>query len=117
MRILGLDGGISSIGWTIVDIESKKAQGHIVSADSWMFHSPEETAQSGPKLKNAERRGYRGQQHVIRRRQQRLDKLRWLLGCYDLISTTIRIPTAMRMRWRGPGWTHGNCALLPLSVF
>ncbi len=77
MRILGVDGGIASTGWAIVDIgESDGAVSKIVAAGSRTFESPEESTKSGPKLKNADRRMFRGQRRVIRRRAQRMAKIR-----------------------------------------
>ncbi len=79
MRILGIDGGIASTGWAMVDISETEADGRVVAAGSRTFESPEEPSQTGPKLKNADRRMYRGQRRVVRRRAQRMAQIRQLL--------------------------------------
>ncbi|MBA4204328.1 MAG: type II CRISPR RNA-guided endonuclease Cas9 [Polymorphum sp.] len=81
MRILGIDGGISSIGWAVVDLESHR----IVAAGTRMFDSPEEATKSGPKLKNADRRLFRGQRRTIRRRAKRMADIRKLFHASGLL--------------------------------
>jgi CRISPR-associated endonuclease Csn1 len=78
MRVLGIDGGIASTGWAVVEISETEAGGHVLAAGSRTFESPEEASQTGPKLKNAERRLYRGQRRVVRRRAQRMAQIRKL---------------------------------------
>lgn len=90
MRFLGLDGGIASVGWAIIDIEPKERIGQIVAAGTWMFESPEEPTQSGPKLKNADRRMFRGQRKVVRRRAQRMAAIRALFVTQRLIANADR---------------------------
>jgi CRISPR-associated endonuclease Csn1 len=80
MRVLGVDGGIASVGWAVIDIEPEERTGQIVAAGTWMFESPEEPTQSGPKLKNADRRMYRGQRRVVHRRAQRMRAIRTLFA-------------------------------------
>lgn len=81
MRILGIDGGISSIGWAVVDLENQR----IVAAGTRMFDSPEEATKSGPKLKNADRRLFRGQRRTNRRRAQRMAEIRKLFNASGLL--------------------------------
>lgn len=90
MRILGVDGGIASVGWAVIDIESEERIGQIVAAGTWMFESPEEPTQSGPKLKNADRRMFRGQRKVVRRRAQRMASIRALFAAKGLIESADR---------------------------
>jgi CRISPR-associated endonuclease Csn1 len=78
MRVLGIDGGIASTGWSVIEISEFEAAGRVVAAGSRTFESPEEPSQTGPKLKNAERRLYRGQRRVVRRRAQRMAQIRQL---------------------------------------
>jgi len=85
MRVLGIDGGIASTGWAIVEISEVEAAGSVIAAGSRTFESPEEPSQNGPKLKNAERRLYRGQRRVVRRRAQRMAKIRALFHQAGLI--------------------------------
>ncbi|MCV6600943.1 MAG: type II CRISPR RNA-guided endonuclease Cas9 [Cohaesibacter sp.] len=88
MRILGLDGGIASVGWAIVDFNLDARLGVIVKCGTRMFHSPEGQSSSGtPVLKNAERRANRSQRKVIRRRRQRMSELRNLLKDHGLLKT------------------------------
>lgn len=86
MRILGVDGGIASVGWTVAEIEPARREGQIVAAGTWMFESPEEPTQSGPKLKNADRRVFRGQRRVVHRRARRMRDIRLLFRDQGLIA-------------------------------
>ena len=95
MRVLGIDGGIASCGWAVVDIDPDLRSGTIVASGTWMFNSPEENTKSGPRLKNADRRLYRGQRRVVRRRAQRMSAIRRLLMEQGLI------PDANRDALRG----------------
>lgn len=85
MRILGIDGGIASTGWAVVEISESEAAGRVVAAGSRTFESPEEPSQTGPKLKNADRRMYRAQRRVVRRRAQRMALIRQLFHQSGLI--------------------------------
>ncbi|MGI2034681.1 type II CRISPR RNA-guided endonuclease Cas9 [Rhizobium panacihumi] len=84
MRILGLDVGIASIGWSILDIihggGPQAMQGRIVAAGTWMFDPPEEKSQTGSKLKSEIRRVIKGQRRVIKRRRQRMNEVRRILA-------------------------------------
>jgi CRISPR-associated endonuclease Csn1 len=89
MRVLGLDGGIASIGWALIEFESagksEQAGGRIVDAGTWMFDAPEETSQTGAKLKSEMRRTFRGQRRVVRRRRQRMSEVRRILAHHGLL--------------------------------
>ena len=86
MRIIGLDGGIASIGWAIIDLDPKDRSGAILACGTRMFNSPEGQDRSGPFLKNADRRTHRGQRKVIRRRRQRMTKIRTLFKDNGLLA-------------------------------
>ena len=49
MRVLGLDGGIASIGWALIEISAADgaSDGRIIDAGTWMFDAPEEKSQTG----------------------------------------------------------------------
>jgi CRISPR/Cas system Type II protein with McrA/HNH and RuvC-like nuclease domain len=60
MRVLGLDVGIASIGWALIEIDDiggeEGARGEILAAGVWKFDSPEEKTQNGSRLKSEIRR-------------------------------------------------------------
>jgi len=72
-RVLGLDIGIGSCGWAVIET----APWEIVASGSRCFEVPE--LAKNKKLTNAVRRKARGQRKVIRRRRQRLEDVRGLL--------------------------------------
>ena len=91
MRILGLDGGIASIGWAIIDLDADQDEGRIAACGTRMFNAPEGQSSTGaPVLKNRERRGHRGARHVVRRRRQRMARLRRLFAKRGLLETAGR---------------------------
>ena len=90
MRIIGLDGGIASIGWAIIDLNPEDRSGTILACGTRMFNSPEGQDRSGPFLKNADRRTHRGQRKVIRRRRQRMAKIRTLFKDNGLLENDRR---------------------------
>ena len=90
MRIIGLDGGIASIGWAIVDLNPEDRSGKILACATRMFNSPEGQDRNGPFLKNAKRRDHRGQRKVIRRRRQRMAKIRTLFKDNGLLENDRR---------------------------
>lgn len=92
MRVLGVDGGIASIGWALIDIVDNDISGHsrIIDAGTWMFDAPEEKSQTGTKLKSELRRAFRGQRRVIRRRRQRMNELRRILHRHKLLPSSDR---------------------------
>lgn len=77
--VLGLDGGIASVGWALLDDEA----GCIVGAGSWCFDAPEHPKDRTPL--NAIRRQHRGQRRVLRRRRQRMSALRGLFASHGLL--------------------------------
>ncbi len=86
VRILGLDGGIASIGWAV--IETGADGGAILGAGTRMFDAPETDKERTPT--NALRRLHRGQRRVIRRRRQRMTALRQLFAERGLLAETGR---------------------------
>lgn len=98
MRILGLDGGIASVGWSVIEVnDGNDGAGLILGAGTWMFDPPEDKGQSGTKLKSAQRRLFRGQRRVIRRRRQRMNDVRRLFAEAGLL------PSADRSVLKVPG--------------
>lgn len=85
MKILGLDGGIASIGWAVLDIDTRAREGQILAAGTRTFHAPEEIINSGPKLKNKERRQHRLERRTTRRKKQRMRDIRQLFVQHDLL--------------------------------
>lgn len=77
--MLGVDGGIASVGWALLDDHREK----IVAAGSWCFDAPENAKDRTPL--NAIRRQQRGQRRVIRRRRQRMSALRRLFAELGLL--------------------------------
>ena len=80
--VLGLDGGIASVGWALIDDHPET--GRIINAGSWCFDAPETDKER--KTLNAIRREKRGQRRVIRRRRQRMAGLRQLFVQHGLLS-------------------------------
>lgn len=94
MRVLGLDAGIASLGWALIEIEEsdrgEPSKGNIIGAGTWMFDAPEEKTQNGTKLKSEQRRTCRGQRRVIRRRRQRMNEVRRILHSHGLLQSSDR---------------------------
>jgi CRISPR-associated endonuclease Csn1 len=76
MRTLGIDGGIASIGWALLDLDPEAGVLEIVAAGVRTFDAPETAKERTPT--NAVRRLHRGQRRVIRRRCQRMNHIRRL---------------------------------------
>jgi CRISPR-associated endonuclease Csn1 len=81
MRVVGVDGGIASIGWAVLDIDH--AEMTIVAAGVRTFDAPETDKERTPT--NALRRQHRGQRRVIRRRRQRMAQIRALFAEHSLV--------------------------------
>ncbi len=81
-RTLGLDIGIASVGWGL--IEWTTDGGSVVGAGVWSFDAPETAKERTPKT--ALRRLYRGQRRVLRRRGQRMNAVRALFHEAGLLS-------------------------------
>lgn len=83
MRIFGLDCGIASVGWAVVEIDQTKSAGSIVGLGTRMFDVPETDKEKRPK--SEVRRMYRGQRRVIRRARQRMNGVRRILNEHGLL--------------------------------
>lgn len=86
MRILGIDGGIASIGWAIIESDGDAAG--VVAAGVRTFDAPETDKEKKPS--NTVRREKRGMRRVIRRRRQRMAKVRRLFADYGLLPSEDR---------------------------
>lgn len=75
MLIFGIDAGIASIGWAVLNI--KETSNKIVACGTRMFDAPETDKERKPT--NAIRREKRGMRRVIRRRRQHMNAVRKLL--------------------------------------
>ncbi|MFK0206191.1 type II CRISPR RNA-guided endonuclease Cas9 [Agrobacterium sp. NPDC090283] len=114
MRVLGLDIGIASIGWSVIEIfvntEDQNSSGRVVAAGVWMFDPPEEKSQMGSKLKTEMRRLFRGQRRVIKRRRQRMNEIRALFAKAGLLpnaeKNALAIAHADPWRFRNRGLDH-----------
>ena len=81
MRILGLDVGIASCGWAVLDFDAEC--GRIVAAGARCFDPPLVPKTREPK--SAGRRAARGQRRVIHRRRLRMNRIRELLARSDVL--------------------------------
>lgn len=102
VRILGVDLGIASCGWGV--IESSESDGKVVAAGVRMFDAPLVDKTGEPK--SAQRRAARGQRRVIRRRRQRMNAVRKLLHQSGLLPDAS--PNALHdaLRRVSPKGTH-----------
>jgi CRISPR-associated endonuclease Csn1 len=98
MRVLGLDCGIASVGWAVLDVSSEDQAGSIVAGGTRMFDPPETDKEK--RLTSELRRMYRGQRRVIRRRRQRMNAVRRLLHAHGLLETAAS--TALHYRGIDP---------------
>lgn len=80
-RILGLDLGIASCGWGVIELGD--GEGRVVAAGVRCFNAPLVDKTGEPK--SAQRRAARGQRRVIRRRRQRMSATRRLLFDHKLL--------------------------------
>ena len=74
--ILGLDIGISSVGWGLLELDENNQPFRIIDVGSRIFTPGEETSGESKAKKRREKRGAR---RVSRRREFRLDRVRNLL--------------------------------------
>ena len=108
MRIFGIDGGIATIGWSVIDIQEETLR--IVAAGVRTFDAPETAKERTPT--NAVRRLHRGQRRVIRRRRQRMTQLRQLFQDAGLIADANRDALAQKQGGPRPDpWTLRAVAL------
>ena len=85
--ILGLDIGISSVGWALLAIDENHNPYKIIDVGSRIF-APGEVEKTGDS-RAKERREHRGSRRVIRRREFRVDRVRNLLYEYGFLDAKI----------------------------
>lgn len=81
--VLGLDIGISSVGWGLIELNENNEPFKIKDAGVRIF-SPGETAKTG-ESKNIARREKRSSRRLIRRRKFRINRVRYLLSEYGFL--------------------------------
>lgn len=95
-RILGLDIGIGSCGWAVIDSETvdpatgEVGETRVIACGARCFDVPEEPKTK--ELRNKKRRQLRGQRRVMRRRAQRIALLRQVLAEHGLPGTPGPLP-------------------------
>lgn len=82
---LGIDLGIASCGWALIDWTDIEAPGTISAMGSWCFDVPETSKDRTPT--NQIRRANRLLRRVIRRRRSRMSELRKLFEQQNLIAS------------------------------
>ncbi len=88
-KVLGLDIGISSVGWGIIDQDS----GEIIDAGVRLFEEATRNA-------NEERRGFRGSRRLKRRRAHRLERAKQLFKNYQLPTCGIGNINPYQLRYK-----------------
>ena len=101
-RILGIDLGIASIGWGV--IETGEPDGSVVATGVRCFDAPLVDKTGEPK--SAQRRAARGARRVIRRRRQRMNAVRKLLHQNGLLPTASDSALHEALRRVSPKGTH-----------
>ena len=81
--VLGLDIGISSVGWGLIELNDKDEPYKIKDTGVRIF-SPGENVKTG-ESKNIARRSKRGTRRILRRRKFRVNRVRHLLSEYNFI--------------------------------
>ena len=82
--ILGLDIGISSVGWGMLELDENNNPFKIINTGVRIF-TPGEVPKTGAS-KALERREKRGARRIIQRREYRLDRVRLLLSNYGFLA-------------------------------
>ncbi len=105
-KVLGLDCGIASVGWAVIETDVENADGRIIACGTRMFDTPETDKERRPKSEL--RRMYRGQRRVIRRRRQRMNAVRKLLHEHGLLDSA----TSHALKYQGvdPWTVRGEAA-------
>ncbi len=85
--ILGLDIGISSVGWGLLELDDNNEPFRIIDVGSRIF-SPGEVEKTGDSRAKG-RREHRGSRRVIRRREFRVDRIRYLLYEYGFLDAKL----------------------------
>ena len=81
--ILGIDVGISSVGWGLLELNEKDEPFKILDTGVRIF-TPGEVPKTGAS-KALARRQKRGARRIIQRREYRLDRVRLLLSQYGFL--------------------------------
>jgi CRISPR-associated endonuclease Csn1 len=84
IRILGVDLGISSFGWAIIEYDTEKDTYRIIDCGVRLFTAAENP--KNHKSLNEERRKARGTRKLIKRKKLRMNQIKDLCVSYDLIS-------------------------------
>lgn len=98
-RILGIDLGIASCGWAVIEL-AEGTDGRIVAMGSRTWDAPETAKERTPT--NQLRRGHRGMRRVLNRRRVRMNAIRRLFREHGLIE--VQGPTGLRIAQLDP-WT------------
>ncbi len=102
--ILGLDLGITSIGWAVVGVDNNNSPTHIIDTNVSILESLED---KDGNLSNAARRGARGARRRLRRRAYRVKRVKELLhqelgleigGFYNVKGNTHTNPYALKVK-------------------
>ena len=101
-RILGIDLGIASCGWAVIEVGEN--EGEIVAAGVRCFDAPLVDKTGEPK--SAQRRAARGARRVIRRRRQRMNKVRKLLQANAILPDSTPEALQEALRRVSPKGTH-----------
>ncbi len=83
---IGLDLGITSIGWAVIGIDEEGNSTHIIDTNVTILESIEDDK---GKLKNVQRRNARGARRTIRRRAYRVKRVKQLLNTIDVNTDSI----------------------------
>lgn len=81
--VLGLDIGISSVGWGLIELNENNEPYKIRDTGVRIF-SPGENVKTG-ESKNIARREKRGTRRILRRRKFRINRIRYLLAEYNFL--------------------------------
>ncbi len=101
-RILGIDLGIASCGWGIIELGNP--DGEVVAAGVRCFDAPLVDKTGEPK--SASRRAARGARRVIRRRRQRMNAIRKLLHKNGLLPDAKSDALYSALRRASPAGKH-----------
>lgn len=104
---IGLDIGIASVGWAVLENNSKDEPVRIVDLGVRLFEAAE-VPKTGAALAEP-RREARTTRRRLRRRKHRLERMKWLLQEYGLIQTeefmkryhSAGLPDVYRLRYEG----------------
>jgi CRISPR-associated endonuclease Csn1 len=93
MKIIGIDAGIASVGWAVLDMTPGSET--ILGCGTRMFDAPETDKERTPT--NSIRRLKRGMRKVVRRRRQRMHAVRRLLVEHGLLPAATDDALALRL--------------------